>query len=506
MPGLQEAADTLGRALEPTQLKRFCNPYTILPDMTTPEFERTQVWANNLTSASASPLPPVAAAPAAVKPLLSKKPELKALTKEEKLILASGGALAIGLGAIVMVSLPDTAQAQPLTPPAETTDLVAPELDLSTQPVLTEPLETATPPPPPRHRPAAPREPAAAHPSPPPTAPAPVEAEEHHALLQIPETPEVATSVGDDLTFLEAFHAARAEVGPAGLFAWRNTFYSTFTDKEWELVPEDQKEKWLEAAEPIIDPGYENLSEVPANAEPMEATQHVIVAERGALTWTGIDRDGDGQVEVLMGRINGQSPMVLMDTDGDGVLDTRYDFDAQKGKAYASQIEPFSMSSSEIEHMEYVSIEGDMGFFNEAERMKSTGTLPVSIFEEDGRYVITMDSNNDKTIDAITYLTDDKGPVVGLDFDNDGKIEMGYLYDPVTQSVSATEVLPLEEMTVDDPEFPAYASLQDHEQIDGYLLESQTTELTLADDLPDAEDTDPTDDTSYRDSEDILYS
>lgn len=428
------------------------------------------------------------------------KPVLKKLSKEEKIILASGGALALGLGAIVITSLPDDAVAVAPEEVLETADLTAPILDLDTEPEIARLPEPTAPAPPSRHRPPAPHEPAARHEV--PAAPQPPTAGEHHALLQIPDSPEVATTVRDDVPFLEAFHTARAEVGPAGLFAWRDTFYSTFTDKEWDLVPEDQKEHWLEGAEPIIHPGYENLQPDSVASEP--AFQHVIVAERGELVWTGIDRNGDGQVEVLMGRINGQSPMVLMDTDGDGILDTRYDFEAKSGKTFASQIEPFSMSASEIEHIEFVPIEADMGFFNASSRHHGKEVFPVAIHEEEGKYVVTLDSDHNNTIDAITYFTDEKGPVVGLDFDNDGQIEMGFTYDSETHSITTMEVEPLEEMKLGEDEIPQFSYADDDALLNNYDPELESDGLAFDDESND--DTDSSFDDDYNDHDHSLFS
>ena len=54
---------------------------------------------------------------------------------------------------------------------------------------------------------------------------------------------EVATSVSDEMSFSEAFAAARAEVGPGGAFEWHGNVYGTFTAEEWEsMTPEERQE------------------------------------------------------------------------------------------------------------------------------------------------------------------------------------------------------------------------------------------------------------------------
>ncbi len=463
MQGVQKAADSL-------------ISYGYL--MNNLDFEKTQIWAKNL---AANPVPPAASIPKPSlniqKPAFSiKKPVLRPLTKEEKITLAAGGALAIGLGAIVITSLSDEdVDVSPIAP--SIANLNAPKLDLGSpepvaKPQTPEPVHHTPPPPKPPSRP---HEPAKEHSKP----------DGLHALIDIPETPEVATTPRDEQTFIDAFNAARKEVGPAGLFAWRDTYYSTFTDKEWESVAEDKKALWLDGAQPIIDPHVENLVPV---AEPVaeQQQQHVIVAERGAVTWTGIDKDEDGQAEILMARINGQSPMVLMDTDGDGLLDTRYDYEASSGRTYASVIEPISMSAAEIAQLEIVPVGPDMGFFNQSTSGDSSDGSPVSIVEFGDSYVVSLDSNHDNTVDAISYLTDNHGPIVGLDHDNDGQIETGYIYDSESGTISLQETAPMEEMTVGPPEYQMYSEAAGQDGADmPELSENEALSMNEDNDITD---------------------
>ena len=444
------------------------------------DFEKTQIWAKNLAS---NPVPPASSIPRPSvniqKPAFEfKKPVLRPLTKEEKITLAVGGALAIGLGAIVITSLSDEEIGQkPAAPIGQ--NLNAPKLDLNTpEPVAKQDAPEPAHHPAPAARPMPRKEPHE-------PAPQPAKKDDQHALLEIPETPEVATTPKDEQTFIDAFNTARNEVGPGGIFAWRDTYYSTFTEKEWDSVPEEKQITWLDNAEPIIDPEVQSVAVQPV-AQPAAEQQHVIVAERGAVTWTGIDKDEDGQAEILVAKINGQSPMVLMDTDGDGLLDTRYDYEASSGKTYASAIDPISMNAAEIEQLEIVPVGPDMGFFNQAKNDQTTETLPVSIIEEGNAYVVSLDSNGDKTVDAITFLTDERGPIVGLDQDNDGKIEMGYVYDSESQKITFQETAPMEELIIGPPEYPAYTQADVPEDLD------------VSNDLSDADE-----DLSLNEDEDI---
>ena len=406
--------------------------------MNNTDFERTQLWAKNVIDTP--PIPPIPSAPSpAFNVTPPKRPVLKQLSKEEKISLATGGALAIGLGVIVISSLPDEALAN--IPAPAVTDLNAPSLDLGiipehvAAPKVSLPKVTADPAPSfkkPEH---------IVH------APSAAGNTRDHSFLEIPEHPEVAVGIDDKVSFVEAFESAREEVGPAGLFAWRGTYYTTFTAKEWESVQDNEKEKWLTAVQPIIDPDEDpSVSPVP----PVDF-HHVVVAERGAITWTGIDKNGDGQAEILMARIQGQPPMVLMDTDGDGNIDTRYDYQASSGRTFSSDIQPFAMATSDVEKMEHIELGPDMGFYNNSGNEQISGALPVSISEINNEYVVKLDSNMDNTVDAITYLTDSNGPVVGLDYDNDGQIELGFVYNSESQIVTSVAMEPMDEMNFEEP-------------------------------------------------------
>lgn len=51
----------------------------------------------------------------------------------------------------------------------------------------------------------------------------------------------MANSVKDEMTFNDAFAAARDEVGPGGMFTWKGNVYSTYTPEEWDnMSPQEQ--------------------------------------------------------------------------------------------------------------------------------------------------------------------------------------------------------------------------------------------------------------------------
>ena len=54
----------------------------------------------------------------------------------------------------------------------------------------------------------------------------------------------VASSVSDDMSYSEAFTAARNEVGSGGVFEWHGNIYSTFTEDEWNGMTAEQRDEY----------------------------------------------------------------------------------------------------------------------------------------------------------------------------------------------------------------------------------------------------------------------
>lgn len=56
----------------------------------------------------------------------------------------------------------------------------------------------------------------------------------------------VATAVDDDMSFSQAFAAARAEVGPGGVFEWHGNLYGTYTAEEWDNMSAEERDDYNE--------------------------------------------------------------------------------------------------------------------------------------------------------------------------------------------------------------------------------------------------------------------
>lgn len=392
------------------------------------DFEKTRIFANKAKEASipqASPAPAGPSVPQLQTP--SAKPTIKKLTKEEKILLAAGGVLSIGLGAIVIANMMEGGEPEVITE-TEKPVVEAPiiEVDSSNEPAI-------------EHKPAV------VKPLPPVHPPAPVKTDPvSHSLITIPEDPQVSETVTDDMVFEEAFKVARNEVGPGGLFVWNDTYYGTFSESEWEGLPEAKKDQWITAVEPIIDP------QIP-EPDPIVGDEHVVIADRGEIIWTGIDKNGDGVAEILTARVQGQPPIVMMDTDNDGRLDMRYFLDTNSGLMASSPMEHTVMGMNDVNEIPHIE-PGSAFHTANLEDTRGGEEVPVSILEENGSYIVAIDTDGDALVDILSMNQDGKQPFVAMDMDSDGRVETSYTYNTEQQIMVSLANQPMEPMVLMEQE------------------------------------------------------
>jgi hypothetical protein len=166
---------------------------------------------------------------------------------------------------------------------------------------------------------------------------------------QAPSVPAVATSVTNEMSYSEAFAAARGEVGPGGAFVWHGNVYGTYRadDPEWQEMTSEERAAYSQNVlahvsrapytpteeEPEIEvleqPGeadaseeealleVETVSEQDASGEEAEVSDidvHIVSVEH-------IEAEDGSLIPVGIGEMNGQNA-VFADTDKDGLIDT----------------------------------------------------------------------------------------------------------------------------------------------------------------------------------------
>lgn len=194
-----------------------------------------------------------------------------------------------------------------------------------------------------------------------------------------------AHSVSDDMTFSEAFAAARAEVGPGGAFCWHGQVYGTYRadDPEWQEMSDADRAEHSQAIlsqvhadpytptddepviepdpdvepgpdEPVIEPGpdvepgsdepaIDSVDSVGEDVEG-EVDVHIVGVENVELS------DGS-EVQVGIGEVDGMDA-VFVDTTGDGEVDTvliDIDGDGEVGQGEAFDAEGAGITMEDIQ-------------------------------------------------------------------------------------------------------------------------------------------------------------
>lgn len=87
---------------------------------------------------------------------------------------------------------------------------------------------------------------------------------------------KLATNVNDDMSFNEAFAAARSEVGAGGVFEWRGQVYGTYYGDEWNAMTDEEKDDF---GKNLAFAGADSSYEAEAEAEADEAVEILGVNE-----------------------------------------------------------------------------------------------------------------------------------------------------------------------------------------------------------------------------------
>ena len=152
---------------------------------------------------------------------------------------------------------------------------------------------------------------------------------------------EVATGVNNDMTFDEAFTAAREEVGAGGVFEWNGTVYGTYYETEWNsLTAEEQAQFSHEAmgipyepeamteepTEPVVaEVEPEAIAEEPTDAVVAEVEPEVRVVdqaqwEENGNVYTASDVRIDDEQYILIDENGGVVEAMMADFNGDEII------------------------------------------------------------------------------------------------------------------------------------------------------------------------------------------
>lgn len=193
----------------------------------------------------------------------------------------------------------------------------------------------------------------------------PVEAQQE---IQHPEWTDgevpVATSVNDDMSFTDAFNAAREEVGSGGVFEWHGYIYSTFTDEEWNSMSEAEREEY-----------GSHFNWTPEESDDVTAS-------------VASDVDAD-DVEVMV----------------DGPADEPYAQEDVADVEPAGDDDPYLMDASDVVDIEDPEVEV-LGVIHDDESGANIGGMLVC-----DQQVVLVDVDNDQAFDVMVTDVDNNGTI-----------------------------------------------------------------------------------------------
>ena len=178
----------------------------------------------------------------------------------------------------------------------------------------------------------------------------------------------VAKSVNDDMSYSEAFAAARKEVGAGGAFVWHGNVYGTHRgdDAEWLEMSAEERSEYCKlimsqvhrtpytpkADEPeIVEENTENAESEQDAAETSEENGNevhiigvgVVSGNDGSIVTYGVGEINDHYAELIDIDTDGEIDAVLVDTDNDGQVSPNEVFDVTE--ASFNNVEDILMSA-----------------------------------------------------------------------------------------------------------------------------------------------------------------
>lgn len=231
---------------------------------------------------------------------------------------------------------------------------------------------------------------------------------------------EVSDVVTDDMSFSEAFTAARADIGPGGVFEWNGNLYGTYYKEEWDsLSPEETEEYWASVEAADVDIEQEVMPENIQNDEMMAEAETFDINGDGYEESIALDTNDDGELDVIASDLDGDGRIdtVVADTDYNGepdiiIQETNM---VEVEALYASETNEAGTISQQPE-METADLDGD-GY--EESILADTNA--------DGNFdMVAADLNMDGKIDTIAADTNHDGQIDEITVDTDGDGEADY--------------------------------------------------------------------------------
>ena len=242
--------------------------------------------------------------------------------------------------------------------------------------------------------------------------------------------------VSDDMSFSEAFAAARAEVGPGGVFYWHGGIYGTYYKDEWDAMSDSEKAEFGEHAYEMFPESLndgdairpQDVEVLQAHHVPQDEPQPVPPAGNG--DHNSVIDEGPSTPEptvINTGTYNGKFAAEL-DMDGDGIGDILYV--DQDGSRDVSDADLIIDRAGNVETLggDYLgTIQTDDNVdrgMTSGNPQDSEGPQVIDSYMVEGHMAAEVDMDGDKVSDVLVVDQDDSGDLSDNDImiDRDGNV------------------------------------------------------------------------------------
>ena len=173
----------------------------------------------------------------------------------------------------------------------------------------------------------------------------------------------VAT-VSDDMSFAEAFAAARAQVGAGGVFQWHGAVFNTYTVEEWNAMSEAEHQQFAHQVHTEVDASHVDTQHIASNT-------HHHVADHGVDNHQDVAQhtDGDhGQAHNISGEAQQPDPD-LRGFEVEGVRIIGY------GEVDGHTVVGYDVNSDNDPDVAIIDVDGSGGISNPDVIMDSEGNM-----------------------------------------------------------------------------------------------------------------------------------
>lgn len=217
-------------------------------------------------------------------------------------------------------------------------------------------------------------------------------------------------TVNQNLSFGDAFAAARAEVGPGGVFLWHGQLYNTFTAEEWQGMSDVQKDEFAADVQPYLsqqteEPASQTSTHTSSHTESttrietvqpddnVHHTAHVEDTAEPEVHFLGVETRELGGQTVNVGHMTVDDVQVaLVDVDNDQIFDISLTDNNRNGEIEDNEISDISDSRFDVDTFQRIS---------DAEQMQQEPQLEQASYMQDDLAPDMPDYMNDADVDIV---------------------------------------------------------------------------------------------------------